>query len=511
MSNLIGKPIPPRGGAGEYSGLARLLAATTEATLTLGFGEIEAALGSSLPASARQHPAWWSNSERSRSHARAWLSVGWRTSQLSLAAERVTFVRASSVARPQSSSRSTPDTRSQGKGLGSHAPPAPQASRAPEDRKDRIGLVGCVKQKLGHVAPAADLYVSPLFRGRRACVERTCERWFILSALHGVVRPDAPLEPYDVTLNNASQAERRAWAATVLRQLDAELESFAGLTFEIHADANYADYGLVSGLRARGATVEQPVAGLNMGRQLAFYAGSGPAATADFAAASSGEAVTGVASADLPSVAPLTPAGIDAPSVAPQWQERDARTALADLDESPALVPVREWPAGITCLDRPGLYAWWVDEAGADDLSAGLGLTVESGRIYAGQAGATKWPSGKAGTNTLGKRIGQMHLGGKVRMSTFRWTLAALLFDQLSVPVQASLLTTPPSEQALTEWMRAHLSVAVHPHDDRDTLGGLEHEVLERLDPPLNLRHMPPTPVRTRLTELRRRISREVK
>ena len=59
MSNLIGKPIPPRGGAGEYSGLARLLAATTEATLTLGFGEIEAALGSSLPASARQHQAWW--------------------------------------------------------------------------------------------------------------------------------------------------------------------------------------------------------------------------------------------------------------------------------------------------------------------------------------------------------------------------------------------------------------------------------------------------------------------
>ena len=208
-------------------------------------------------------------------------------------------------------------------------------------------------------------------------------------------------------------------------------------------------------------------------------------------------------------VAPGGGAGDVAPSVAPPWQERDAWTALAELDESPTLVPARDWPAGLTRLDRPGLYVWWVDEAGAADLSRGLGLAVAPGRIYAGQAGATKWPSGKAGEDTLGKRVGQMHLGGKVRMSTFRWTLASLLFKQLDVQVQAAMVVTPSSEQALTEWMREHLSIAVHAHDDRDTLGGLEHAVLERLDPPLNLGHLPLTPVRERLTELRRRISRE--
>jgi len=74
--------------------------------------------------------------------------------------------------------------------------------------------------------------------------------------------------------------------------------------------------------------------------------------------------------------------------------------------------------------------------------------------------------------------------------------------------VQASMLITPASEQALSEWMREHLCVAVHPYDDRDTLAELEHAVLERLDPPLNLRHMQATPVRRRLSELRRRISR---
>ena len=36
----------------------------------------------------------------------------------------------------------------------------------------RIGLVGCVKEKAGTARPARDLYVSTLFVGRRAYVER---------------------------------------------------------------------------------------------------------------------------------------------------------------------------------------------------------------------------------------------------------------------------------------------------------------------------------------------------
>ena len=163
-----------------------------------------------------------------------------------------------------------------------------------------------------------------------------------------------------------------------------------------------------------------------------------------------------------------------------------------------------------TGLDRPGLFAFWVSEAGAADLSRGLDLPLEAGRIYAGQAGATKWPSGKASDDTLGHAIARVHLGGKVRMSAFRWTLAAILFGQLELQGQAAMLITPSSEQALGEWMRAHLSVAVHAHDDRDTLGGLERAVVERLDPPLNLDdHLPATSLRQRVAALRKRISRE--
>lgn len=71
-----------------------------------------------------------------------------------------------------------------------------------------------------------------------------------------------------------------------------------------------------------------------------------------------------------------------------------------------------DWPGDLKAAEQPGLYSWWVDESGAKMLSDGLGCTVAAGRIYAGQTGATKWPSGKAGTMTLAKRIGRNHLNG---------------------------------------------------------------------------------------------------
>jgi hypothetical protein len=42
------------------------------------------------------------------------------------------------------------------------------------------------------------------------------------------------------------------------------------------------------------------------------------------------------------------------------------------------------------------------------------------------------------------------------------------------------------------------------PVPDADRLGETETAVLDALDPPLNLRGRPPTPIRTQLTELRR-------
>lgn len=136
----------------------------------------------------------------------------------------------------------------------------------------RVGLVGCVKAKRSTASPAEDLYTSTLFEGRRRYVERTCDRWFVLSAKHGLLKPTSLVEPYDETLKTKSRVERRRWSESVLEQLDAILGNLGGTTFEIHAGAEYRDHGLTAGLLARGAQVELPAAGLRIGEQLAFYA-----------------------------------------------------------------------------------------------------------------------------------------------------------------------------------------------------------------------------------------------
>lgn len=148
-----------------------------------------------------------------------------------------------------------------------HRPDA--ATSAP--RGGRIILVGCVKTKRGRTAAAKDLYVSPLWRGRRAYAESTGEPWLILSALHGLVRPVERLEPYNLALADLSAAERRSWGERVLAQLKAEVEVGPGREFEIHAGAPYSR-ALAPGLRALGAQVTLPLEGLSLGKQLQWYA-----------------------------------------------------------------------------------------------------------------------------------------------------------------------------------------------------------------------------------------------
>ncbi|UTH47600.1 hypothetical protein KBW81_12885 [Loktanella salsilacus] len=140
-----------------------------------------------------------------------------------------------------------------------------------------------------------------------------------------------------------------------------------------------------------------------------------------------------------------------------------------------------------------GLYAWFADSVAAEDLSIALNLRVPPGLVYAGQAGATRWPSGKIVTQTLKGRVEGNHIRGVRRSSTFRRTLDAIIAFE--------------SERHLTQWMQKHLSVAMFSHDDRSSLMSLEESVLAKLDPPFNLKGVPSTPIRTELA-LRRKLAR---
>ncbi len=61
--------------------------------LSLTFAAVEGIIGADLPASARRHRAWWSNDGQGHAHARQWLAAGWRTAQINMPAEQVTFAR----------------------------------------------------------------------------------------------------------------------------------------------------------------------------------------------------------------------------------------------------------------------------------------------------------------------------------------------------------------------------------------------------------------------------------
>jgi DGQHR domain-containing protein len=126
-----------------------------------------------------------------------------------------------------------------------------------------VGLVACAKTKAGGPRPAAELYASPLFRKAAAYCRRSYDRWFILSARHGLVEPSTVLAPYDHTLLRLTQADREAWADRVVAELDRR--SLRHARFFLHAGRAYA------GVLTDKLDCELPLAGLGVGRQLAWY------------------------------------------------------------------------------------------------------------------------------------------------------------------------------------------------------------------------------------------------
>jgi hypothetical protein len=330
-----------------------------------------------------------------------------------------------------------------------------------------VVLVGCVRTKRASPSAAAELFDSPLFVGRRRYAVASGHPWYILSAKFGLLAPSDVIGPYDVYLADQRPGYKKAWGEFVAAQLDRMEHDLRGQVVEVHAGAAYVD-PLRAPLGARGARLATPLAHLGLGEQLAWYARN---------------------SQKLP--APPSPAVPEANAAGLESME------LIRLltDRSKALSPQALLGIDSRTLAFPGLYSWWVDEQGSADLSRGLGQPLAAGLIYAGQAGATRWPSGKRSSSTLWTRIAGMHLGGSAEFSTFRRTLAAALAQILGLAGE--------DDPGLSEWISAHLCVIPVPMPDADRLGEIESVVLDALDPPLNLRDRPSSAVRRQLSGLR--------
>ena len=418
--------------------LLRSALGRVDAAVRYTWDELDALVGG-LPDSAKNHRAWWSGD---RPHVNAWKLAGFSVTDLKLGQE-VTFVRGAAVV-PEATPPARPET--------------PTATGAD------LLLMACVKKKGDRPAPARDLYQPALFEKEKAYADASGLPWYILSAEHGLVAPDEWLSPYERYLPDTPPSFRAAWGDWVVERLELLGGSLYGRVIEVHAGGAHVE-AMRTQLAAKGAVLLEPLSGLSMGERLSWYGKQSPAP------------MDSTAHADA------------------------AAFVEALLDVPAAQTPAEFAAAGPSALSRPGLYSWWVDASGAEDLTRGLGQKVASGLIYAGLAGATRWPSGRRSTNTLWSRIAGMHLGKKHEFSTFRRTLGSILASASGAP--------DIDEHQLTAWMHEHLRVIAIPYDDADTLGKLEETVLEQLDPPLNLKGMNNTKIRSRVSELRRPFARK--
>jgi hypothetical protein len=302
-----------------------------------------------------------------------------------------------------------------------------------------VVLVGGVATTPDRAAPGRDLYRSPLFERRRRYAEATGRPWFVLSGRWGLVRPDEIVAASDLDLADQSRELRWAWGEFVTAQLATALGPLAGRVVELHAGQAQRS-ALTAPLRNRDARATSP--GTD---DLAWY---------DDRAAASPAAVPAAADGLLAALA--DPAG-----------RLSVETLLA---------------RGERAFNAPGLYAWWVDDHGARQLSAGLGTRVSPGLLYAGRAG------------NLWQELVLTHLAGTADSSAFRRALAACLDGPLGL--------TGQSDPRLSSWIPAHLAVTPIPLPDAASLTAVEDDVLTHLDAPLTLDGTPPTPARDRLASL---------
>ena len=76
----------------KYRNLTLHLASMDGASWVAKFEEVEAVLGFPLPRSAYTYPAWWSNqSGDGHIQSQSWQAAGWRTGELDLDNQQVTF------------------------------------------------------------------------------------------------------------------------------------------------------------------------------------------------------------------------------------------------------------------------------------------------------------------------------------------------------------------------------------------------------------------------------------
>lgn len=137
----------------------------------------------------------------------------------------------------------------------------------------RMILVGCGKRKSPSPCRADELYRGSLFRKRIEYAKRSGWPYFIVSAKHGLVAPQTPIAPYDLTVAELGTLDLFAWSLGVVQALVSQLsEPFDRRRFlvELHMGSDYAE-PIRSLLPAVGINCDWPVRGMSQGEQMHWY------------------------------------------------------------------------------------------------------------------------------------------------------------------------------------------------------------------------------------------------
>ena len=129
-----------------------------------------------------------------------------------------------------------------------------------------IMFLSCTKLKRNSPCKARDMYISDLFQKSLAyAMQLNPRNIYILSAKYGLLGLDDYIEPYNQTLNDMHEEERKRWAYKVYRQCESK-----GISYDEEAiflcGNNYRKY-----LMQKFKKSSAPLGDMRIGEQLKFY------------------------------------------------------------------------------------------------------------------------------------------------------------------------------------------------------------------------------------------------
>ena len=130
-----------------------------------------------------------------------------------------------------------------------------------------LGLVQAGTPAPRAPTPAAEAYATEFFRLKREFARTCYDDWLVLSAAHGLVAPDEPVEREGTSFPEMKPAGRARWAMEVVTTLAAtvrrnEYEEVAVLADRSVRETLIERGGLRTRVGAAGATMTEPLAGL---------------------------------------------------------------------------------------------------------------------------------------------------------------------------------------------------------------------------------------------------------